>query len=82
MARQKRRRGQFCWRCGRVRANERFSGKGHARHLCKDCEKLGSAELEARQAQRTSSTFSTGTELSKARSGVSSTRFSRTRIPG
>ena len=29
--------GHYCWRCGRRRANERFSGKGHAKHICKDC---------------------------------------------
>ena len=29
--------GHYCWRCGRRRANERFRGKGHAKHICKDC---------------------------------------------
>jgi hypothetical protein len=46
------RRGQFCWCCGRRRPNERFSGAGHARHLCKDCQKLGAEELTYRQAVR------------------------------
>lgn len=32
--------------CGRHRANERFSGKGHARHLCKDCSRKPKAERE------------------------------------
>jgi len=32
-------RGHYCWRCGRRRANEKFSGKGHAKHICKDCAK-------------------------------------------
>ncbi|MBN1652924.1 MAG: hypothetical protein JXA30_04030 [Deltaproteobacteria bacterium] len=41
--------GHFCWCCGRHRPNERFSGKGHRRHLCKDCSKLGKEELEYRQ---------------------------------
>ena len=49
---KKKRRGHFCWSCERIRANERFSGKGHARHLCKDCSKLGKEELEFRQARR------------------------------
>lgn len=44
--------GHFCWCCGRVRANERFSGRGHARHLCRDCRKLGPEELAYRQAVR------------------------------
>jgi len=35
-----------------MRANERFSGAGHARHLCKDCQKLGADELAYRQAVR------------------------------
>jgi hypothetical protein len=52
MGRRKKCRGHFCWCCGRVRANERFSGRGHARHLCKDCAKLGKEELAYRQAVR------------------------------
>lgn len=45
-------RGHFCWRCARIRSNERFSGRGHARHRCRDCAKLGTAELAYRQAIR------------------------------
>jgi hypothetical protein len=48
----KKRRGQFCWCCARIRANEKFSGRGHARHLCRDCSKLGKEELAYRQAVR------------------------------
>jgi hypothetical protein len=33
-----------------MRPNERFSGRGHARHLCKECAKLGQEELAYRQA--------------------------------
>lgn len=44
--------GHWCWSCGKVLPNERFSGKGHARHLCKECAKLGVEELEYRQALR------------------------------
>jgi hypothetical protein len=32
--------GHHCRICGRERANERCSGKGHARHICRDCERL------------------------------------------
>lgn len=32
--------GHFCWMCQRRRPNEAFSGKGHARHLCKECSQL------------------------------------------
>ena len=31
--------GHYCRVCGRRRANEKFSGKGHAAHICKDCAK-------------------------------------------
>lgn len=37
---KKRRRGHYCYLCGRTRANEKFSGKGHRQHICKDCQKL------------------------------------------
>ncbi|NLI92024.1 MAG: hypothetical protein GX434_07375 [Peptococcaceae bacterium] len=29
--------GHYCRVCGRTRANESFSGKGHKNHVCKDC---------------------------------------------
>ena len=44
--------GHYCWACNRRRPNERFSGRGHARHLCRDCSKLGAQELAYRQARR------------------------------
>jgi hypothetical protein len=28
--------GHYCRTCGRRRANEKFSGKGHTAHICKD----------------------------------------------
>jgi len=48
----KRRRGHFCWSCGRSRSNESFSDRGHARHVCRECSRLGKEELEYRQAIR------------------------------
>jgi hypothetical protein len=33
-----------------MRANERFSRRGHMRHVCSDCAKLGKEELAFRQA--------------------------------
>ena len=33
-------RGHYCRICGELKANEKFSGKGHARHICKACSKL------------------------------------------
>jgi len=32
--------GHYCRLCGRVRANERFSGRGHRDHVCKDCQRM------------------------------------------
>jgi hypothetical protein len=50
--RKKRYRGHYCWCCDRIRPNEKFSGKGHAQHLCKACARLGAEELAYRQALR------------------------------
>lgn len=30
--------GHYCRICGRSRANEKFGGRGHALHICKDCQ--------------------------------------------
>lgn len=38
--------GRFCHVCQRVRANERFSGKGHRTCVCKDCARLPRAVRE------------------------------------
>jgi len=46
------RRGHYCWCCGATRPNEAFSGRGHSRHLCKECSKLGDEELAYRQGAR------------------------------
>jgi hypothetical protein len=35
-----------------MRPNEKFCGSGHARHLCKDCSRLGTSELQYRQDLR------------------------------
>ena len=37
MARKKRYSGHYCKVCGEILPNERFSGKGHAAHICKKC---------------------------------------------
>jgi hypothetical protein len=49
---KRKRSGHYCWACDCWRANERFSGRGHARHLCRDCARLGKDELEYRSALR------------------------------
>jgi hypothetical protein len=49
---RRKRRGHWCWACDRFRANERFTGRGHARHLCRDWARLGADELAYRRATR------------------------------
>lgn len=46
MAKKKRGRpqGHYCKICGEYKANEKFSGKGHAAHICKACSRLSAAE--------------------------------------
>ena len=41
------RTGHYCRICGRYRANEKFSGKGHKIHICKDCARLPREERTA-----------------------------------
>jgi len=36
--------------CGRHRPNERFSGKGHRDHLCKDCSRLPKEQRDRQRA--------------------------------
>ena len=37
---KKKKHGHYCRICGDYKPNEKFSGKGHARHICKACTKL------------------------------------------
>jgi ribosome-binding protein aMBF1 (putative translation factor) len=32
--------GHYCRICGRTRPNEKFSGKGHKIHVCKECAQM------------------------------------------
>jgi Ketosteroid isomerase homolog len=41
--------GHYCRVCGRRRANEKFSGKGHASHICKECFKTQRTEARAKR---------------------------------
>lgn len=36
----------YCIICGRSRPSEKFNGKGHKNHICKDCAKLPKEEIE------------------------------------
>ncbi len=39
--------GHYCKVCGEYKVNEKFSGKGHAAHICKACSRLSAAEKAA-----------------------------------
>jgi len=52
MTRKKKQQGHYCHVCGRYRANEKFSGKGHARHICKDCAREQKAAARQRRRER------------------------------
>ena len=40
--------GHYCMICGRMQANEKFSGKGRKNHVCKDCsEKISKRERQS-----------------------------------
>jgi len=49
---KKKPQGHYCYVCGEHKANEKFSGKGHANHICKACAGLPVAERNAMQAIR------------------------------
>lgn len=37
---KKKRQGHYCRVCGEMKAHEKFSGKGHVKHVCKSCASL------------------------------------------
>lgn len=49
-SKRKKQQGHYCWVCGRRRANEKFSGKGHAQHICRDC--MSERRQQRRAAKR------------------------------
>lgn len=44
MPKKKRTQGHYCKICGQYKAHEKFSGKGHASHICKACSRLSPEE--------------------------------------
>lgn len=44
--------GHYCWVCGLHKPNEKFSGRGHATHMCKQCHALPVAERNKMVAVR------------------------------
>ena len=55
MGKKKKRQGHYCRVCHTYRANEKFSGKGHRQHICKDCNREQQAHKRAlkKACQRT-----------------------------
>ncbi|MEA4901536.1 hypothetical protein [Desulfitobacterium sp.] len=51
--------GHYCRICGRIRANEKFSGKGHKNHICKDCS--GKSGKKAKRNGSTENAFTSET---------------------
>ena len=49
---QKKPHGHYCRVCGELKANEKFSGRGHAAHICKKCAALPLAERNEELALR------------------------------
>ena len=44
MTKKKKYKGHYCKVCGEIKANEQFTGKGHANHICKKCSKKTGAQ--------------------------------------
>ncbi len=38
--------GHWCRICGNTKPNEKFSGKGHRNHICKECSKRPKEEID------------------------------------
>jgi hypothetical protein len=43
--------GHYCICCDRERANEKFSGKGHSRNICKECMRAGRKPSENNKSE-------------------------------
>lgn len=44
MTKKEKYKGHYCKICGEIKANEQFTGKGHANHICKKCSKKTGAQ--------------------------------------
>ena len=65
--------GHWCRICGRNRPNEKFSGKGHKQHICKECSKRPKNEIDEIDQKEEIFGFLKQTNISKkniARLGV------------
>lgn len=50
MAKKKKQTGHFCRVCHTYKANEKFSGKGHAKHICKVCQNTPVSKRKEQEA--------------------------------
>jgi hypothetical protein len=55
----------YCRICDQYRANEKFSGKGHATHVCKDCMKLPKSERQNIEGKEEISRFLNQSNISE-----------------
>jgi hypothetical protein len=46
---KEKRHGHYCRICGLHKSNEKFSGRGHAAHICKECHALSVSERNERR---------------------------------
>lgn len=60
------RTGHYCRICGRYRANEKFSGKGHKIHVCEDCARLPVEERLAIEQEEEITGFLKQSNISQA----------------
>jgi hypothetical protein len=51
--------GHYCRICGRTRANEKFSGKGHKNHVCKDCSGKSGRKVKKNRLNENALAFET-----------------------
>jgi hypothetical protein len=56
--------GHNCRICGRTRPNEKFSGKGHRTHVCKDCARLPRENRDAIEQKEEIFTYSKQSHIS------------------
>ena len=49
---KKKHQGHYCWVCGEYKSNESFSGRGHARHICRACSRLSTEERQKMKRER------------------------------
>ena len=57
--------GHYCRICGCVKPNEKFSGKGHRIHICKECAKRPKEEIEKIDQEQEIYNFLSQSHISK-----------------